>query len=93
VHHVSNHCDLFGLYPEGEGASVDAECAFSIGRNAMSWNQQRMSTGRFQAKIAVGQWYSQPFMPSISDLASALKPNPSTKDIDSEPVTKKRRIN
>jgi hypothetical protein len=34
-----------------------------------------MSVNTFQAKIALGRWLDQPFIPSINELAEAIRPN------------------
>ena len=53
--------------------SVDGERAFSIGCTTIKHNQHAMSVNTFQAKIALGQWFGQPFMPPVEKLAAKLK--------------------
>jgi hypothetical protein len=54
--------------------SVDGEQVFSVGRTAIKHNQHALSVNTFQAKVALGQWVDQPFMPSINVLAEAIRP-------------------
>jgi hypothetical protein len=54
--------------------SGDGERAFSVGRTTIKHNQCALSVNTFQAKIALGQWVGQSFMPSIDVLAEAICP-------------------
>jgi hypothetical protein len=54
--------------------SVDGEWDFSVGCTAIKHNQHALLVNTFQAKVALGQWVDQPFMPSINVLAEAIHP-------------------
>ena len=54
--------------------SVDGEHAFSIRHTTIRHNQHAMSVNTFQEKIALGQWFGQPFtIPPVKELAAKLK--------------------
>ena len=48
-------------------SSVDAECAFSVGRLEVNHLQHNTSPQTFKAQVAVGSWARTPLYPGLSE--------------------------
>ena len=48
-------------------SSVDAECAFSVGRLEINHLQHNTSPQTFKAQVAVGSWAKTPLYPGLSE--------------------------
>jgi hypothetical protein len=48
-------------------SSVDAECAFSVGRLEVNHLQHSTSPQTFKAQVAVGSWARTPLYPGLSE--------------------------
>ena len=48
-------------------SSVDAECAFSVGRLEVYHLQHSTSPQTFKAQVAVGSWAKTPLYPGLSE--------------------------
>ncbi|KAF8498969.1 hypothetical protein F5888DRAFT_1611949 [Russula emetica] len=47
-------------------SSVDAECAFSVGRLEVNHLQHNTSPQTFKAQVAIGSWARTPLYPGLS---------------------------
>ena len=52
--------------------SVDAERAFSKGRQQVNFTQHNMSSETFTARMAVGSWAKTPIYPGLDKVASYI---------------------
>ena len=54
-------------------SSVDAECAFSVGRLEVNYLQQNTSLQTFKAQVAVGSWARTPLYPGLSEMVKIVE--------------------
>ena len=56
-------------------SSVDAECAFSVGRLEVNHLQQNTSPQTFKAQVAVGSWARTPLYAGLSEMVKIVEAN------------------
>ncbi|KAF5352608.1 hypothetical protein D9756_006313 [Leucocoprinus leucothites] len=59
-------------YCSAPASSVDAEQAFSVGRQQINFMQQNMSSFTFHAKMAMGSWSNTPLFPGVKAVAEMI---------------------